>query len=239
MAALDFPNSPTLNQVFTSDGTSWKWNGTVWNVVRSTAGATGPTGPSGPSGPTGPSGPSGPAGATGPSGASGPTGPGSSWTYIGSVTSGSGTTVSFTGLGGTYKELFMTFTSVGQTSKDYPVFRINADTDSTNYKTLGQRTYGGQTYYLNPIFNSGIPTLDLSFTGSNGVMHITNANSTGQKGFNLNFVGQISSYITSAGVYDLVGIYSGAYTGGAVTSINVSLSGGAFNSGTWYLWGVE
>ena len=61
MAALDFPNSPTLNEVFTSGGTSWKWNGTVWNVVRSTAGATGPSGPTGATGPSGPSGPDGPA----------------------------------------------------------------------------------------------------------------------------------------------------------------------------------
>jgi hypothetical protein len=61
MAALDFPNSPTLNEVFTSGSTSWKWNGTVWNVVRSTAGASGPTGPTGPSGASGPSGPNGPA----------------------------------------------------------------------------------------------------------------------------------------------------------------------------------
>jgi hypothetical protein len=61
MAALDFPDSPTLNEVFTSGSTSWKWNGTVWNVVRSTAGASGPTGPTGPSGASGPSGPNGPA----------------------------------------------------------------------------------------------------------------------------------------------------------------------------------
>ena len=90
MPALDFPNNPTLNQVFTSANTSWKWNGTAWNVVRIPTGASGPTGPSGPSGPSGasgpsgpsganstvsgPSGPSGPAGATGPSGPSGPSG---------------------------------------------------------------------------------------------------------------------------------------------------------------------
>lgn len=30
--AIDFPSSPTLNQVFTSGGTSWQWDGTTWNL---------------------------------------------------------------------------------------------------------------------------------------------------------------------------------------------------------------
>lgn len=30
MAALDFPASPTLNQVYTSGTLSWTWNGTSW-----------------------------------------------------------------------------------------------------------------------------------------------------------------------------------------------------------------
>lgn len=30
MAAIDFPNSPTLNQEFTANGRTWTWNGTVW-----------------------------------------------------------------------------------------------------------------------------------------------------------------------------------------------------------------
>lgn len=30
MAALDFPASPTLNQVYTANGNSWIWNGTSW-----------------------------------------------------------------------------------------------------------------------------------------------------------------------------------------------------------------
>jgi len=74
--AIDFPNSPSLNQVFTSGSTSWQWNGSRWNVVRI---ATGPTGPTGATGPTGSQGPTGPTGATGATGAdstvAGPTGP--------------------------------------------------------------------------------------------------------------------------------------------------------------------
>lgn len=108
MAAIDFPNSPSLNQQFTVGGTTWSWNGTAWAVVRTSAGATGPTGPSGPQGPSGPTGPegaTGPAGATGPSGASGPSGPAGTsvsptgFTYL--VTNqavSSGNTVTFSGL---------------------------------------------------------------------------------------------------------------------------------------------
>jgi hypothetical protein len=30
MAALDFPSSPTLNQIYTANNKSYKWNGTSW-----------------------------------------------------------------------------------------------------------------------------------------------------------------------------------------------------------------
>jgi hypothetical protein len=97
MAAIDFPNSPSLNDVFTVGNNSWKWNGTTWNVVRIATGATGPTGPTGPTstvaGPTGPTGATGIQGPTGPTGPAstvagptGPTGPGgyvpSGWTLV-------------------------------------------------------------------------------------------------------------------------------------------------------------
>jgi hypothetical protein len=32
MPAIDFPNSPTTNQEFTSGGRTWIWDGTVWNA---------------------------------------------------------------------------------------------------------------------------------------------------------------------------------------------------------------
>jgi hypothetical protein len=61
MAAIDFPNSPTLNQTFTSGVQTWSWNGVSWNLVISTVvGPTGPTGAQGAAstvtGPTGPTG---------------------------------------------------------------------------------------------------------------------------------------------------------------------------------------
>ena len=73
MSAIDFPNSPTLNQVFTVGTNSWTWSGTTWNVVRT--GITGPTGPQGAQGLTGATGPAGPQGPQGIQGLTGPAGP--------------------------------------------------------------------------------------------------------------------------------------------------------------------
>lgn len=65
MAAIDFPDSPSVNDEFTSGDKTWVWNGTVWNTVTSALGYTGPTGPDGADGATGPTGPSGADGASG------------------------------------------------------------------------------------------------------------------------------------------------------------------------------
>ena len=54
MPAIDFPNSPSVNDTHTVGNRVWKWNGTVWEVVRSTVPySTGPTGPTGPTGSAG------------------------------------------------------------------------------------------------------------------------------------------------------------------------------------------
>jgi hypothetical protein len=68
MSAIDFPNSPSVNDTHTVGNRVWRWNGTVWEVVRSTVPyATGPTGPTGNTGSTGLTGVTG-AGPTGPTG---------------------------------------------------------------------------------------------------------------------------------------------------------------------------
>lgn len=48
---LDFPTSPTLNQVYTFSGRSWIWNGTAWDV--STSGSSSVAGVSSLTGTTG------------------------------------------------------------------------------------------------------------------------------------------------------------------------------------------
>lgn len=34
MAAIDFPNTPTLNQQVTLGGFLWEWNGTTWRKIN-------------------------------------------------------------------------------------------------------------------------------------------------------------------------------------------------------------
>ncbi len=45
MAAIDFPNNPQINDLFTVGDITWKWDGTVWRsqgtVVPGPAGADG------------------------------------------------------------------------------------------------------------------------------------------------------------------------------------------------------
>jgi hypothetical protein len=66
--ALNFPDSPSVNDVFLStDGRSWTWTGSTWDAVLTEA----PAGPEGPQGPTGADGPEGPAGADGATGPQG------------------------------------------------------------------------------------------------------------------------------------------------------------------------
>jgi len=46
MAALNFPTSPALNQIYTANGKSWKWDGTSWktfNTLSILGGGTGLT----------------------------------------------------------------------------------------------------------------------------------------------------------------------------------------------------
>ncbi len=62
--AIDFPNSPAVNDTYTFNSQQWRWTGATWDlVVTSVIGPTGPTGPTGAAstvtGPTGHTGPTG------------------------------------------------------------------------------------------------------------------------------------------------------------------------------------
>lgn len=36
--AINFPNTPTLNETFSGGGSTWQWDGTTWNLITSSAG---------------------------------------------------------------------------------------------------------------------------------------------------------------------------------------------------------
>lgn len=62
MTAINFPDSPDVDDQFTANGKTWQWDGTTWKSVGTVQGPSGPTGATGVVGPTGA------AGATGPTG---------------------------------------------------------------------------------------------------------------------------------------------------------------------------
>ena len=72
MAALDFPASPSTNDIHTENGVSWKWNGSAWTRL----GDVGAQGAAGTAGAQGAQGVQGAAGAAGAAGAQGATGSG-------------------------------------------------------------------------------------------------------------------------------------------------------------------
>jgi hypothetical protein len=41
MPAIDFPNSPTVNDTFTVGSVTWKWDGSVWQSVPTIDAVTG------------------------------------------------------------------------------------------------------------------------------------------------------------------------------------------------------
>jgi hypothetical protein len=74
--ALNFPNNPTVGQMYESELRQWQWTGTVWQAKNPSTGPTGPTGAQGPVGAQGPQGLQGTASTVpGPQGLVGPTGP--------------------------------------------------------------------------------------------------------------------------------------------------------------------
>ena len=78
MAALDFPASPSTNDIHTENGLSWKWNGSAWTRLGDVGaqGAAGAAGAAGAQGAQGVQGAAGAAGAQGAQGVQGATGSG-------------------------------------------------------------------------------------------------------------------------------------------------------------------
>ena len=71
--ALNFPDNPSVNDIFTSGSSRWQWDGSSW-VRQGSAGAQGATGAAGAAGAQGLAGAQGAAGAAGAQGATGAAG---------------------------------------------------------------------------------------------------------------------------------------------------------------------
>lgn len=182
--AIDFPNTPAVDDIYTYLTQTYIWNGFYWRLVRTSAvGPTGPTGPAGADstavGSTGPTGDLGPTGPTGPDGIvpgpTGPTGPAGSFgftawtTYSPTWTSngtqpvlGNGTlTGRYVSLGATIVgEIRMVAGSSGfsrGSGKYY--FSLPSTGVAENFQPMGQvviRDEGpGLTYFGTAIFNEG------------------------------------------------------------------------------------
>lgn len=81
MTAINFPDTPQVNDEFSFDSRLWRWDGIAWRLITS---ALGPTGPQGEVGPTGPVGADSIVpGPTGPEGPLGPTGAPALWNFTG------------------------------------------------------------------------------------------------------------------------------------------------------------
>ncbi len=196
MAAIDFPNSPSLNEIFTVGDNSWKWNGTTWNVVRIATGATGPTGPTGATGATGPTGAgvagatgatgvTGPAGATGPTGATGPigatgaTGPGATnngWTLISNqyIQSLTATSVTFTGLS-TYNKIKISWARNDSTTGSTNALNMVINGGGTANERF---IYNGSTWY-GYVYGSTLTQGGSSSGGIYDLMRVDQATSPG------------------------------------------------------------
>ena len=184
MAALDFPNSPTVGQKFIASGKSWIWNGTVWEVFGAiSVGPVGPTGPTstvaGPTGPTGSIGFTGPTGPTGPGGSDG-----SGVTILGSLAN--------TGL----------LPASGNTIGDAYVISGNLHVwDGTAWQNVGPIV--GPTGPTGPTGQRGSDSTVVGPTGPTGPTGATGLQGIGYDGITLNIASYVSG--TLSGTLNKVG----------------------------------
>jgi hypothetical protein len=204
-------------------------------------GIQGPTGLTGNTGAQGAQGIQGIQGIQGLTGAAG-TGTGyvpSGYTKITTITSSSGTSVSFTGLSG-YNKYLLVWSGVYIAGSGFSIPIIKINNESSNHEFIYGVAYN----------SSSIPQIqNWSFKGTNagsvgnvlgapnsaGHVYIDGADTTAGISFYGSSIGKWSD-VNSAGI----GTFAGVYTGAAkVTSIVASTSDGqAYSNGTWILWGA-
>jgi hypothetical protein len=176
---LDFPPSPSLNEIYTFGGSSWIWNGTAWNVysivsgnvVTQLNGLTGgvtlaagsnvtltpvgntitisSAGGSGGGGATGATGPTGPQGNTGATGATGATGPVGDYVISLRGLTGAVGLTYGSGIGLSVSGNTLTFSNTG-------ILSFNGLTGAVTGVTTGtENTFGPLQSFTNGISSSG------------------------------------------------------------------------------------
>lgn len=161
MTIINFPDSPTLGQVYTFGNRSWEWTGAAWKLIGT--GLPGPTGPTGPTGPagadsivpgpqgdTGPTGPTGPQGTSGPQGPVGPTGPTGSQGPIGPTGP--------QGPSGSDAPVVTLTAGTGLTGGGVLDQNRTIDVDSTVVRTIGTQSIGGIKNFTTRIGLSNLST---------------------------------------------------------------------------------
>src|SRR5690554_4828283 len=158
------PPTPALNDGYynSTDGVSYIWNGTTWNIVAQD-GSDGATGPQGPQGPIGNTGPAGPAGLQGSAGANGTNGISIDW--LGNYSSAPISP----GLNQAY------YNSTDGVSYIW---------DGTTWQIIDQDgTGGGGANTLNQAYNEGGPGAGRIITANNGPVEINHTSlANGNKG---------------------------------------------------------
>jgi len=173
---INFPNTPSPNQVYTFGGRSWEWTGVAWRAFTTSFGPTGPTGSAGAAstvtGPTGFTGPTGSAGAastvTGPTGftgSTGATGPGGGDTF-----SSTGTVNSFADTG---------FNAAVYAVAEYIVYVKNASGKYTSKVMLICDGSSTATITEYAILTAGTaPTVTLTAANTTGTVTLTVASTS-------------------------------------------------------------
>ena len=163
--AIDFPNSPSVNQVFTSGSKSWIWNGTSWagNNNAGFVGSQGYTGSLGYSGSIGYTGSSGYTGSLGYTGSFGNTGYTGSLGYTGS----SGYTGSF-GYTGSYGIAAVNDSNWAFRAAIMDFEGTNGDTFTNEWRNNVEVALTNGATISNTQFKVGSTSLSLPVTSTSG-----------------------------------------------------------------------
>jgi len=201
MAALDFPASPSTNDIHTENGVSWKWTGSAWTRIGD-VGAQGAQGHQGRQGAAGAAGAQGAQGVQGSAGAAGAQGHQGVQGAVGAQGAGTGTA----------DKIYSGLTTVQAST--YNIVNTVAGTGIATVQPSGMNV-------------SGIVTAT-SFSGSGADLTGITAGYWGQDSIGLNTVTSVGINTSTVNDKDLQGIgntFNGMYISNGMMIYDNALSG--------------